>query len=159
MSDKQLTITIPLDEFVRSHLGITPNSKDGVTDQMWHHRDIPLWLADLIVAKTNNISSCYIQYPDKYDPHLKTPRLWDLSAWHTYSDSWERQARRSEQERKERFLLDANSHLLARAWLKSDWCGVSETMAIAICRKWLVEGKLGVVKMLGVTLYKTIEEI
>ncbi len=73
-------------------------------------------MAEIIFHKTQNNHTCFIQWADKYNPELKEPVLWEYNAWMGNTERWERQKRRSDMERIERNLLEANVKLVSRAW-------------------------------------------
>lgn len=137
MSD-EITITIPLKEFVKSHLN----------NGAWSNRPINRDIASIILAKTDNKQYCYIQWPDEMSPDLQEPLLWDFVAWRDSEEKWLRQKRYSEQQRIEGEVERQNVYIVAKAY--EECYGVSSDSAIIQAYKWVRNKNIKALKLIGI---------
>lgn len=146
--DNELTITLPLSEYVRFHLG----------DGYWHNRTISQTLAEIIFAKTKNLHTCYIQFVDEYDSHLESPVLWDYGAWQDAHEHFMRNKRWAASERSKRNVFDANVKL-ALKYVKS-YLLLEGDIANITAYSLVKNNKIGALRAMGCKkIYEREEEI
>lgn len=119
--------------------------------------------AEIILMHYKNQRVCHVQYPSDQDVDIlgkpiDTPILWEIGAWQTSSEKWLKGKIRSEKEREERFILDANINLVARCILKMAY--INPDAARVIARKCILNKDFVRIKAFGCArLYKTIKEL
>jgi hypothetical protein len=96
------TITLPLDEYLADLLGEN------------HSVPIRANVAEILDIKLKGKCTYHIQWPDAYNPDLRKPLLWSYAAWVESVELWERQRKRSHDERVARFMFEENVRILAR---------------------------------------------
>jgi hypothetical protein len=138
---KPLTITLPLSQFVQSHLG----------DGYWHSRTIDDGLARIIYELTKNHPDhgVYVQWADEHSPELEQPVLWTYSAWKAACDSWVRQKSLSDARIEEYNRHQANVRMLARAIMKH-LEAIDEEHAPMVAANWIRRKNFGAMKLVGV---------
>lgn len=130
MSKEPLLLTLPLTDFVDSHLG-RGLDEQGKVRHLWHSRPIAKHLATIIYALTKNEHTCCIQWADQYNPELREPVLWEYGAWINSTEKWMRAKVRSDMERVERNILAANTKIVAKAWADFSGVNVREAEVVA----------------------------
>lgn len=128
-----------------------------------HYVPISMDVAEVIHHHTKNQHSCYIQFPSDDDidivgKYIDTPILWECGAWRTSSERWMKSKMRSQKERDERFILEANIVQVARCILRQAY--VTPDAARMIARSMISKKDYARIKLVGCKkLYTTIEEL
>lgn len=144
---KDINITLPLTDFVSSHLGPT---KDGCF--LWEERPISEQLGLIIFNLTKNQHTCYIQFPDEQPNKYGTYVLWSLNAWRSSNELYTKQRDRAERERIERFIFEANVKDVAKACMREFY--LDEDRAIEMARTFVRKGNKGAFQLIGVEKLK-----
>lgn len=137
MKKEEPQITTDLREYIDIFLG----------DSHYREHKYPK-TAEIIEIKARNTFICYIQWKDEYDKPLRLPVVWSYAAW---ADSEERRARakkRSEEQRVERFIFEANTKIVAKACER--YFNMDNTMATATAISMLRGKKVTAIKEVGV---------
>lgn len=149
------TITIPLTEYIDAILGRWVDEK-GEYQHQHFSKPIPKDTAFLIFSITQNEHTCFIQWADKYNPELKQPHLWDWAAWQTHSDKWERAKARSDYERQERYVFEANVKMLLHPIM--DYFSVPKDNANIIATNWVRKNNTVALEIVGLSRFYTMED-
>jgi hypothetical protein len=147
---KDPDITIKLRELVSSHL--------GSLDCLSITEDLAFKIG--VILKANpDCYACSIQYPhSEYDPELNHPVLWQYQRWIESTEKWERAKRWSEEQRKLRFIFEANCNLVSKAITR--YLGLERDRANALSYSLVKNNRVVILKEIGVDkLITTIEEI
>lgn len=147
---KDPDITIKLRELVSSHL--------GSLDCLSITEDLAFKIA--VILKANpDCYACAIQYPhSEYDPELTTPVLWRYQRWIDSTEKWERAKRWSEEQRKLRFVFEANCNLVTKAIVKN--LGLEKNRAIALSYSIVKNNRVVILQEIGINkLIASVEEI
>lgn len=142
--------------------------KTLITDLLREEHYVPISdeTAEVIMFHCKNKHTCYIQFPSDVDVDIlgraiETPILWEIGAWSRASEKWMKARNRSERDRADRFIMEANVNMVARKILKFAY--VNPDAARVIAHSWVkgnVKGAKGKLKMVGVEkLYTTVEEL
>ncbi len=128
-----------------------------------HYTPISDETAEVILHHCKNRNLCHVQFPSDEDVDIigvpiSTPVLWEIGAWCRSSEKWLKVRNRSQKDREERFVLDANINMVSRKILKFAY--VNPDAARIIARQWINNKQRGKLKMVGVEkLYTTVEEL
>lgn len=152
---KDINITISLSEYIDLALGRFIDESGT-----YHHKHfchpIPKDTAILIYHLTNNEHTCFIQWADKFNPELRQPHLWDWSAWQFHCDKWERAKARSDFERQERYVFEANVKMLLKPIMQ--YFSLPEGAANIIATKWVRTNNIVAVETVGIKKLYTMED-
>ena len=157
MKKSPICITIPLKDFIQSHLGISlDESRNIVPNQhIWSHRPIKKELADIIFHLCRNEHTCYIEYPSEFSMQ-REPILWSFNEWVQSNELLEKQRKRSDDERTSRFLYEDNVETLTKACMKE--FGFDYERARGMAFKWVKDGNKGALMICKVEKLKTKKE-
>lgn len=152
-----ITITIPLRDFIQSHLGISLDETFNIVpnQHIWSSRPIKKEIADVIFALCNNEHTCYIEYPSEFSMQ-REPILWAYNEWIQSNELEEKRKRRSHDERVQRFLFVDNVELMTRACMKEFKFSYEQARGMAL--KWVKSGNKGAMMICKVDKLKTKEE-
>lgn len=134
------------------------DAKLGTLDSASISEDLAFKIS--VVLKANpECFNCAIQWPhSELDPELTTPILWRYQPWIDSQEKWQRVKRWSEEQRKIRFIFEANCNLVSKALIRYlGWeRDRANTLAYSLLKseRWLVIKEIGVQKLIT-----TIEEI
>jgi hypothetical protein len=153
----ELLVTIPLKDFIQSHLGISLDESGNITpnQHIWSHRPINKSIADVIFHLCNNEHTCYIEYPSEFSMR-KEPILWAYNEWKQSNELQERVKKRAHEERVDRFLFVDNVQMIAQRLV--DELGFSYEKAEEFAVKGLKKGNKGLLMIAKVDKLKTKEE-
>ena len=151
----------------------TPLSKQLVTFQLdWivhdllHDLDeVPVseHTAEMLHAVTKNKHTCHIQNPghgevDIMGKLISQPHLWNINAWQSSSEKWQRARLYSKKEMDIHMIRDANVKLIAKRLCRE--LGLDYDMAQNAAVMMLVKKKFNNIKAFGVSkLIEKVEEI
>lgn len=127
-----------------------------------HYVPVPDTVAEILFHHTKNNHTCYIQFPGDQDVDilgrfLTHPLLWSISAWRNSSERAMRARLRSQHEREQRFIFDANIKLVAKKMCTAT--GINFEICKLEARRWLLRKDSRVHAVGVVKLYTTIEEL
>jgi hypothetical protein len=128
-----------------------------------HYVPISSDVAEIILHHTNNKHTCHVQFPSDEDVDIlgnfiETPMLWEYGAWCRSSEKWLKMRVRSQKERDERFILEANITQVARCILRQAY--VTPDAARMIARSMITKKDYARIKLVGCKkLFTTIEEL
>ena len=153
---KPLTITIPLKDFIQSHLGISLDESGNINDgqHIWSARPISKPIADLIFAVCENKHTCYIEYPSEFSMQ-RDPKLWAFNEWLQSNELEERRRKRAHEERVGRFLYEDNVETMTKACMKEFGFTYEQSKAMAL--RWVKQGNKGAMMICNVDKLKTKE--
>lgn len=141
------SFNIPLDEYLQSHLR---------SDQK---RPITVKRAEILEILLDGLQIAHVQWEDsEFGTPLQQPILWWWKDWVSDVERVSNLHKRSERERAERFILEANvklvaEHIEAEAFL-------SEEQARQLAFKWIKNKQLARIRAVGVEkLIERIEEL
>lgn len=152
--NKDPTITLKLSELANLLLG---SFNDSPIPSVIHHLLPEL----LLLIDSQKEQLYYIElHPENFHPELFGPRIYRYSTWKDSHESWIKRKERSEQERRERFILEANIKLLAKRLRKllcmNEQYSIGTAAGIMRMSPSMRDMRL---KMLDVVLITRIEEI
>lgn len=161
MADEQdPLITLPLSVLVKELLG--PHIIH-YTDHK-HCLSVEMETALAIFQATTNTHTCHVQFPaDKYNVDMfgapiKEPLVWDIRAWRLSSERHMRAKIRAKAEKDALDIQRANINRVKKAILKMS--GLEPDQAAILAHKWVVNGNVERISMVGVTkLITSIEEL
>lgn len=149
MIDKNPDITIKLRDLVSLLLG------DSHSEQFppgYRH------VAELIEIKAKGTHICHVQWTDQWCPELQEPVLWVYARWCESVERWERARKRAEEERKAKFIFDANVRMVTD-YCKKYFC-MDKNWAATTAYGLVKNNRFNGLKVIGVdNLYTTIEEL
>lgn len=167
MKQDKPTIEIYVSDFIQSHLGISINKETGQIEQGQHvyaSRPILPYIAEILFAKFQNKSVCYIEFPTDVSAY-RTPILWAWNDWIMSSDRESRIKEYSRMERIRRFILEKNMHIIAQR-LSIEWgwdydYGLMEGLSWLSRKKpnWLLRGKERALKSIKATLIEREDQL
>lgn len=117
-------------------------------------------LTELLTIICNKGLKYHIRHKDQFDPNISRPILYRYHHWAAETERWEKAARRSEFERKERFLREANIGVIIR-FLKREWC-IDKEAALRQANKWMsldTEKRDIKLSVIGIKLIERFEDI
>ena len=120
------------------------------------HIDIEPQTARLIMALDGWKEYCYIQLNDRYGHALRYPRLWNLHAWRTDTESWLLAKKRQDDDRIKHFLYKANVIGLKNK-IRRMFDMIEPEHAELLAQRWLTNHEDKKILSVGYTL-KTKEE-
>lgn len=143
-------VTLHLQPLVKSLLGVA------------HYVTIEKEVAEILLLHTRNEHTCHIQFTsdidvDLYGRFIDEPVLWEFGAWVASSERVLRGRIRSQKQREERFVLEANiirvaKHICRMTSVDYEFCKLQ-------ARKWLLENSPKI-KAVGCNkLYTNVNEI
>ncbi len=132
---KDQLITLPLVSFIKSHLGYGH----------WECRPIPKEIGMIIVALTKNERLAYVQWLDEQNDPLEEPILWDYAHWVASAERHKRAKDYSHKQRVKRFLLEANTLIVGKAY--QEFSGVDGEAALVTARMLLEKEKYRQIKV------------
>lgn len=121
---KQLLVTFPLHNIIHDLL------------HGEHYVSISEEVADCITMVTSNKHTAHIQYPSDDDCDIlgqliTTPILWEIGAWQTSSEKWQRAKSLSQKRIDERNILEANIQRISKAILRTAYVGTDAARTLA----------------------------
>lgn len=141
------SFNIPLEEYLQSHLGQSQN------------RPVSIKRAEILEILLDGLQIAHVQWEDsEFGTALPQPILWWWKDWVSDVERVSNLRKRSERERAERFILEANvklvaEHIEAEAML-------SEEQARQLAFKWIKNKQFARIKAVGVEkLIERIEEL
>lgn len=135
-SKSRPSFQISLEDFLDSHLADA------------HSRPIPHHIAEIVEILAKDRLLCYVQWPDKYSPHLDGPVLWRYKYWAEDFERTMRARKRSEDERVKRFIFEANVRLVAR-FCKTQF-GQDDNWSSVTAFSLMKKGNMNAIKALGI---------
>lgn len=152
MSTQQLLGTFDLHSLVE---------KDLLKDA--HSCPVSFETAEVLHYHCKNETLCHIQMPsagevDMFGNPIRQPILWNLGQWRVSTEKWMRAKHRSETERQERAVFDANVKIVAYALYKT--LGFSPDQSRILAYRLLNDKDFARIKALGVPkLYNNYNEL
>jgi len=119
--------------------------------------------AFVIQTVTDSKQFCHLQFPTDNDVDIlgrpiESPILWEIGAWSTSSEKWQRQKLLSQRRIDEYNIFNANVHRIARAILKIAY--VNPDAARVLAHGMLMRHEEERIKSMGVNkLIETVEEL
>lgn len=101
----------------------------------------------------------YVQNPGDYDIMLEYPKVWVYAKWKESVELWNRQKAWSEQQRQLRYILEENVKRTMWKLMNLEWVLLDERRAMTAAYHLVKANKTGALKLLGVTIATTMEEI
>ena len=147
----KLLVSVPLDILVASILGDN------------HYTPVHPLLAELILLKCHNKHTAYVQLPGDHDVDIlgypiSNPILWQLARWYESTERWQRAKLRAEDERKARFVAEANVGRITRFLMKTSELDAEHAGKLAL--KWVTNNdEAKYIRLGGKPFIKTIDEI
>lgn len=144
-------VSLPLDVLVHDLLGEA------------HYVSVSKLTAEIIFGHCKNKHTCYVQFPGDNDVDvlgrfISEPLLWSMSAWKSSVERAAKQRLRSEYDREQRFIFEANVKLVAKRL--ATFSGLEFEIAKLMAWRWLKDGQHDKIKAVGVVkLYTTIKEL
>lgn len=144
-------VSLPLDILVKDLLGEA------------HYVSISRLTAEILYGHCKNRHTCHIQFPGEEDVDvmgrvINEPILWSMSAWQSAVERRLKAKLRSDRERDERFIFEANIKLVGKALAR--FSGLEFEIARLTARRWLVDKDHAKIRAIGVVkLYTTIQEL
>ena len=147
MSEKKerKKITLFLDEYLEDLLGDN------------HSIPIRQSLAEQLEIQLKGSQLHHIQFADQYSPDLRKPLLWKYSAWKESVVLWDRQKKRSHDERVARFILEHNVKSLAKILMRDYF--MDENTARSASLSMIKKNKLTKIEFFGGKLITKEEEL
>lgn len=130
-----------------------------ITDVLGDNHWVPISYdrANAIVAITGNQKLCYVQFPSEDCPELTSPLLWSYGAWAASVEKFRRAKERSERERVQRRIDEANIKLIMRAVMR--FASVDSSQAQMLATRMILRQQFLKIEMLGVKLITKEEEL
>ena len=151
MNNEPKKITIPLDTFVEILLA----------DK--HYVEVTSTVAELLFFHCQNKSLVYVQFTGDKDidilgRRITKPIVWRYAKWQSSTEAWLKSKLRAEEERKQRFVDEANVIRITRHLLKTTQ--LDESFANKLALKWVASGaEKKYVRLGGKKFIKTVDEI
>ena len=148
--NKQL-VSVPLDKLVTTILGDN------------HYVPIDPQLAEAIYLVCRNKVVAYVQFPSDKDINIigqpiSQPYLWQLGKWYESTERWMKSKLRAEEERKARFVAEANIQRITAFLLRTT--ELERPFAEKLAIKWVTANEeQKYIRMGGKPFIKTVEEI
>lgn len=152
-----MNLTIPLQDFIDSHLGVSLDSTGNIIpgDNLYPFKPIKLSIAELLYAMCENKHTCYIEFPSP-NSIQNDPILWSWKAWILSQERYEKIKAHSHKERINRHLYNDNVETLTKAIIKE--FGFDEEKAKVMAYKWTSQKNKSALVILKLEKYKTKEE-
>lgn len=151
MNKEPKKITLPLDEFVEILL------------EDRHYREVKPTVAELLFLHCQNKTLVYIQLPGDKDVDIlgrpiTKPIAWRFAKWQSSTEAWLKSKLRAEEERKQRFVEEANINRIKRHLLKTT--ELNEEFAMRLAVKWVTaKQEHKYLRLGGKPFIKSIDEI
>lgn len=152
MSTKTINplVTLPLQTLVRDLLGAA------------HYVTISKETAEILLLHTRNQHTCHVQFTseldvDLYGRFIDEPVLWEFGAWANSSERVLKGRLRSQKQRDERNIFDANILMLAKHICKMT--SIDYEICKLTARKWLNEKSPNIQAVGCKKIYTTVEEL